>query len=62
MPRRLCSGGWELWKETAGGSTVVLGLRKADRGCALFPFTAFLEEFDTLKTFEDGAFAADGGV
>lgn len=46
----------------AGGSSVVLGLREADRRCALFPFTALLEKFYALETFENGAFAADGGV
>ncbi|MEY3395006.1 MAG: hypothetical protein RL346_1242 [Verrucomicrobiota bacterium] len=53
-------GGWE-WPQ-AEGSALVLGLGKADRGFALFPFAALLEKLHTLETFEDGAFAADGGV
>ncbi len=40
----------------------VLGLGKANRGFALFPFAALFEKFHALETFEDGAFAADGGV
>lgn len=46
----------------AGRSSVVLGLGKADRRCAFFPFAALLEEFYALETFKDGAFAADSGV
>ena len=40
----------------------MLGLRKTDRGLALFPFAALLEQLDAFKALEDGAFAADGGV
>jgi hypothetical protein len=46
----------------ARGLTLVLGLRKPDRGLAVFPFAALLEEFDALEALEDGTFAADGGV
>ena len=40
----------------------VLGLRKTDRGFALFPFAALFKKFHALETFKDGAFATDGGV
>jgi hypothetical protein len=49
-------------KKEAGKLTLVLGLRKAHRGLAIFPFAALLEEFDALEAFEDGTFAADGGA
>ncbi len=45
-----------------GELTLVLGLGKADRGLAVFPFATLLEEFDTLEAFEDGTFAANGGA
>ena len=44
------------------GLTLVLGLRKTDRGRALFPFATLFEQFDAFKALKDGAFAADGGV
>ena len=40
----------------------VLGLRKTDRGFALFPFAALFKKLHALETFKDGAFAADGGA
>jgi hypothetical protein len=43
-------------------SALVLGLREANWGLAVFPFATLLEEFDTLEALEDGTFAADGGV
>jgi hypothetical protein len=46
----------------ARGLTLVLGLGKSDRGLAIFPFAALLEEFDALEALEDGTFAADGGI
>jgi hypothetical protein len=46
----------------ARGLTLVLGLRKSDRGPAGFPFAALLEEFDALEALENGTFAADGGA
>jgi hypothetical protein len=46
----------------ARGLTLVLGLRKTDRGLTVFPFAALLEEFDALEALEDGTFAADGGI
>jgi hypothetical protein len=46
----------------ARGLTLVLGLRKSDRGLAGFPFAALLEEFDALEALENGTFAADGGI
>jgi len=42
--------------------TLVLGLRKSDRGLAVFPFAALLEEFDALEALENGTFAADSGA
>jgi len=48
--------------EKARGLTLVLGLWKAHRGPAGFPFAALLEEFDALEAFENGTFAADGGI
>jgi hypothetical protein len=42
--------------------TLVLGLGKPDRGLAVFPFAALLEEFDALEALEDGTFATDGGI
>jgi hypothetical protein len=48
--------------EKARGLTLVLGLRKADRGATGFPFAALLEEFDALEALENGTFAADGGI
>jgi hypothetical protein len=44
------------------GSTFVFGLGKADRGAAVLPLAALLEEFDALETLEDGTLAADGGA
>jgi len=46
----------------ARGLTLVLGLRKSDRGLAGFPLAALFEEFDALEAFEDGTFAADSGA
>lgn len=46
----------------ASGSGVVLGLWQANRGGTFFPFAAFFKKLYALETFEDGAFAADGGV
>jgi hypothetical protein len=46
----------------ARGLTLVLGLRKSDRGPAGFPLAALPEEFDALEALEDGTFAADGGA
>jgi hypothetical protein len=43
-------------------SILVLGFRKTDRGRASFPLAALFKKFDALETFEDGAFAADGGA
>jgi hypothetical protein len=52
------------WERAANdeGLALVLGLRKTDRGFALFPLAALFKKFHALETFEDGAFAADGGV
>jgi hypothetical protein len=44
------------------GLTLVLGLRKAHRGLAGFPFAALLEKLYALEALEDGTFAADGGI
>jgi len=43
------------------GLTLVLGLRKTDRGSALLPVTTLFHELYALEALEDGAFAADGG-
>ena len=40
----------------------MLGLRKSHWGSTSFPFAALLEEFDALEAFENGTFAADGGI
>jgi hypothetical protein len=46
----------------ARGLALVLGLWKTDRRLAVFPFATLLEEFDALEAFQDGTFAADGGI
>jgi hypothetical protein len=51
---------WKVLK--ARGLTLVLGLWKSDWGLAGFPFAALFEEFDALEAFENGTFAAYGGV
>jgi hypothetical protein len=48
--------------ENPGGLTLVLGLRKSNRGSASFPFAALFQEFDALEALEDGTFAAYGGA
>ncbi len=40
----------------------MLGLGKAHRGTAGFPFAALLEQLDALEALEDGTGAADGGI
>ena len=40
----------------------MLGLRQAHRGSSIFPLTTLFQEFDTLKAFENGAFATNGGT
>lgn len=43
-------------------STLVFSLRQPDWGLARFPFATLFEELDAFETFQDGAFAADGGI
>jgi len=48
--------------ELNGGLTFVLGLRKSDWGLAIFPFATLFEKLDAFKAFQNGAFAAYGGI
>jgi hypothetical protein len=52
----------EAVSERDEGLAFVFGLRKADRGFALFPFAALFEKLHALETLKNRTFAADGGV
>ena len=41
--------------------SVGLGLAQTRNAVAVFPLTAFLEDFDALEALHDIAFAAQGG-
>lgn len=40
----------------------MLGLWKTNRGPSSLPIATLFKEFDALKAFKDGTFAADGGA